>query len=247
MVILKQDHPRNFSDNDLKNSLKRLQKVYGELPTSNPAGNKFKVLSEHNPSFAHLGDIISTMEAQGLGSFNKLLHIAGYDGIVDYDGNLLPIENCQGVQTWPGGAKLIQSVPVPKKSPSGTERLSGILRRLSHQRNGSLELTRDEIGQVVKMLPKFYHQWDISDSKSDLYGWLLQKLNFEHDSALRWLKDWDYFGDRFYMELEKNPTTPKEYWKWLLGSSDHGARLTAKDMLGEGYSRKRFQILAGIK
>lgn len=246
MVILKQGHARNFDKKNLKDSLSRLQKIHGSLPKSNPGGNKFSKIAEHNSAFAHLGNILSTMEAKGLGSFNKLLHIAGYDGIVDYDGWLLPIESCQGVQTWPGGAQLVESVPTPKKSPNAQERLSQMLIRLKHQTNGTLQLTRDEVGQIVQMLPKFYHRWDITDSKSDLYGWLLQKLDFGHKDALQWLKDRDWFGDRFYMELEKNPTTPKEYWEQLLGSPNHGAKLTAKDMLGECFSRERFQKLAGI-
>ena len=66
-------------------------------------------------------------------------------------------------------------------------------------------------------------------------------LAYEHAQTLKGL-----FGDRFYMELEKNPTTPKEYWEQLLGSSDHGARLTAQDMLGECFSYARFQKLAGL-
>jgi len=247
MVILKQGHASDFNEARLKRSVEQLQAAYGELPGLNPPGNKFKNIAEHNPAFAHLGDVLSTMEAEGLGSFNKLLHVAGYDGIVDYDGWLLPVESCQGVQTWPGGANLVTSIQTPRKSPDKEERLVTMLSRLKHQSNGSLKLTRNEIAQVVQMLPKFWHQWDISDSKSDLYGWLLQKLDFSHADSLRWLEDKSYFGDRFYMELERNPTTPKKYWDQLLHSADHGARLTAQDMLGESFSRKRWQQLAGIE
>jgi len=233
MVILKHGNQKDFTKYSYETSINKLTKKYGDLPNPNKQIEKFKSFPL-NIYFSKLANIILEMESSGMGSFNRLLHDAGYDGIVDYDKNFLPIENCQGVQTWPGGASLVESIPTPKrKPPNGDERLVIMLKRLKNQTNGSLQLKRDEIKKIISMLPAFYDKWDISDSKTDLIDLLIMKLDFTYADSKNWLNDNDYFGNVFYSSFERNPTTPKEYWKNLLHSADLGARLTAKDMLEE--------------
>lgn len=239
MVILKSGHRRNFNETSLKMALRKIETKYGPQTLSNPQQeNKFARILDQNLSFAKLGTLLSELADGSSFRFNKLLHEAGYDGIVDYDGLLLPIENCQGVITWPTGAKFIEAIPTPRshpgepkrKSPTGSERFVTMGKRIKYQKNGSLQLSSKEISELIKMLPEFFHKWDMSDSRSDFVGLLLQKLDFNHSDSWDWVTNRE-FGEKFYDDLEQNPTTPLDFWKSLLYSSDLGARLTAQDMV----------------
>ena len=225
MVIIKKGHPSHFDEEKLAQAVATLEKSHG---VKYQEGEKKDAVP-----FAKLADFITNQIGTGTSAkFNKVLSEIGYDGIVDYDRDYLPIENCQGVITMPSGAKYVKSIPAPVKAEDETERLANMLQSLGDKENGSIKLTSDEIRKVIKMLPKFSHKWEVSETQSDFIGRLMQKLDFSSGDAWEWVEDRE-FGSRFYMELEYNPTTPKSYWEMLQHSSDEGARLTAKDMLAE--------------
>lgn len=242
LIILKSGHPRNFSEQDFRAAMIKLAAMpatkanltkYGEAGKEH-IEQRFKTTSEHNPWFAKLASVLYDMNA-GAG-WNRLLHDVGYDGIVDYDGIFLPIEGQQGVQTWPGGATYVTSIPTPTKdrSPRPEKRISIMMQRLKHQRPGTLKLTEEEFMKVMRAPPRLPHKWDRIEAKMDLFGLLLRAVDFTNRELWNsWyiqnrLEDLEHL---FYDHLEVNPTTPKEFWERLVNSQDEGARLAARDML----------------
>ena len=232
MVILKQGHPQNFSEEDLEASLSALRLKFGsEIDESFIRSDGSSSLLESNQAFMTLFLTISNLD-ESLGSFNRILFEAGYYGIVDYDMEFLPIEGCQGVQTWPGGCTLVQSI---KRNSSiapldDDNRMDKIVKYLMHQKNGSMDLSREELIRIVKNAPKYWHKWDHIESQMDIIGFLLKKVNLENPEAWEWATNMDKLWF-FYADLERNPTTPREFWEDLAKASDYGARETAKDML----------------
>jgi len=172
-------------------------------------------------------------------AFNKAFRRAGFSGIVDYDRTVLPVEQCQGVITWPDGASYVTSFPRTSRPAdnrysaiSWNQRLASMMKNLRYRRPGTLNLTRDQIQQVVRMLPQFYHRWDVSDSRADLYAHLLRALNFTHADSWQWAEErLDGREHLLYDALEPNPTTPRAFWEQLRYARDEGARLTAQDVL----------------
>lgn len=233
MMILKQGHPMDFTEAKFQQAVEKLKKTIGRLPE--PTAKPGNVQPQEVPA-VKLFNLLHAIEIAGKGLTNKVLHQLGYDGVIDYDHVLLPVESCQGVMTWPGALTFQEALPVPRSSKNVSTdkfaRLSNILRGLSKKKNGSIKLSADEIAKAIEMLPKFYHLWDSSDAKYDFYGLLMQKLDFGSTDAWEKWVQWKDLGPKFYPELEQNPTTPKSFWQELLYSSDPAAKLTARDMLG---------------
>jgi hypothetical protein len=235
MLILKQGHPRDFSENDLVVCINKLEKLLGKLPepTIKPDGSQ-----RQNIPAVRLFNILHAIETAKLGITNKILHYLGYDGVVDYDGSMLPIESCQGVMTWPGALEFQVALKTPKQSKnpgySSDRRLENILKGLKNYKNGSLRLSSEEIKQAAKMLPKFHSRWDISESRSDFYSLLMKKLDFNHSDAWEFV-EWYEYGDRFYEELSFNPTTPQSFWEKLQYASDKNMKDIAKEKLANKF------------
>lgn len=233
MLIIKQGHPRNFSENDFNVCLRKLQKIFkGSLPAPKTRPDKSQL---QNVAAVLLFDQLYAIESAKLGSTNNLLHQLGYDGVVDYDGVMLPIESCQGVMTWPGAMEFQAAIPTPQKPNANpgmdpSKRMEKILKGLKHKKNGSLRMSSEEIRQAVQMLPKFHHDWDLSDSRSDFYGYLMMKLDFNNSDAWKEV-EWKELDIRFYEELANNPTTPIEFWQKLLNASDPNMKAVAQDKL----------------
>jgi len=108
-AILNPGGLNNFGATELANALENLKAKYGDLvPAEDMTKQTFDSrYSSTMPEWIGLVNILTTMESSGAGGFNKLLHVAGYDGILDVGGVFLPIEGCQGVQTWPGRQNIL--------------------------------------------------------------------------------------------------------------------------------------------
>jgi len=229
LLINKRGHPAHFDEHALSSALVYLEEKYGPLPPPPTESSSGLILT---PAEKLVDVIIGITDATA--RFNLVLHEVGYDGIVDYDGSALPIESCQGVITWvKGGSKYVTSIRAGGESEREKKRLSNMLTNLQNKAPGSLKLNQDEIRRVSKMLPEFHHKWDIRESRADLFGALMRVLDFRHADSWEWVEKFvdDGFGDQIYPELERNPTTPRQFWEGLQHSRDKGARLAAKDML----------------
>ena len=187
------------------------------------------------------GDVIELLnymfelDEKRMGAGNKELHRMGYDGIVDYDGIVLPIESCQGVITWPSGATYITSLRT-QRVVFGVERLERVCRRLAYIKPGTLQLTRGEIHKVITMRPKFQHRWDTHETLAELYGHLLKALNFVYLDSWEWAEDlfdqYPEYTDLFQNSLVANPTIPKPFWyRMYRNDPRQHMRELAKDVL----------------
>ena len=239
-AILNPGGLNNFGATELANALENLKAKYGDLvPAEDMTKQTFDSrYSSTMPEWIGLVNILTTMESSGAGGFNKLLHVAGYDGILDVGGVFLPIEGCQGVQTWPGAAEYIESIPTPKSVgktiPKMQERFKNVFARIKSERDGGLVLTEQEFVDILGMIPDDLHKWDRQGFRMDLLGWLFRKVNFKHNGFYKQravLRELTNHGEELFSELEFNPTTPREFWEALKNSSFEDARLAAIDML----------------
>ena len=209
MVIVKKDHPKNFSMDDLHKAANTLEQQGFNL---NP---KIYDPSQSYPEpFYILHQLLADIDSSG-NAYGKLLHNLGYDGIVDYNNSILPIESCQGVMTWPGGATLVQSIPNNQKthSPNPAVRFNKLISYLHHSKDGNLNLQPHHIDFLLfKLIPTNLNQLDAQtrrEAKLDLYSTLVQKLNFNaNPKALQHLINIDAL-DTFPDERDANPTIPQ--------------------------------------
>jgi hypothetical protein len=229
MVIIKSDHPRNFSDEDLQRCLLLLKKKYGDI--ENKDQERTRVAGRFETPFLPLFRIIAAYSNKHKILFNKILHDLGYDGIIDYEGLILPVESCQGVMTWPGSIVLVQSIPTNKKrARNDFDRMQKIIQGFKQWKNGTLQLEKPQILKLFSSKPNFYHKWDAGDSDMDLTSSLLSKLDFSYKDAWEWAKNIESLH-YFFDDLDANPTTPKEFWEKNLYASDPTLKTIAREKL----------------
>ena len=240
-VILGGD--RTFNPSDLNQAIEKLKVRYKDLvPKDDEVIKTFDIgaYSSAGEEWIHLVNVLTTMEKNKVGGFNKLLFVAGYYGILDTNGSFLPIESCQGVQTWPGGAEYIESIPTPKSHnyrrniPKEGERFQNIIKRFKNERNGGMDISEQEFSQIMGNIPKDISGSERRDARMDLLGWLFRKADFSRNdlynawSIQQYLED---YGEHLFDDLRVNPTVPKEFWEKLTNSRDEDVRLTARDKL----------------
>ena len=238
-VVLKKGHSRDFSEQDLEKSIKLLKNIYGPLPALDPKGEKFSRSERLNPHFSKLGAVISTL-AKSSSNFNKILHEIGYDIILDFDGDLLPIESCQGVQTWTGGAAYKFSLKTGKENIR--KRVKRMFDGLRNYKDGTLNITLEELLEVLSFFPKKGYYEYKPDRKLDYHKILVRKINFKYDENnmeewLRWheFHNLQRYGDEFAFMMYENPTTPSFVWEHLQHAPwqySHVAKM-AKERLNE--------------
>lgn len=173
--------------------------------------SKFLVLTPDDPLgielFRHVRE--RAERSDRLFTFNRLLHEAGYSGILDIGAGVLPVEGCQGVQTWPDAAYLVESIEAPSgRATSEDQRFQNMLRRLRYTEPGSLQLNVDGVREILHMLPKYQHHWDRRDAKMDLINHLLTALDFTVPGVWEYVHEWYGWTTYFPEALERNPTTP---------------------------------------
>ena len=160
-VILGGD--RTFNASDLNQAMERLKARYKNLvPTDDKVETTFggETFVSAGEAWIKLANLLLTMEKNKVGSFNKLLFVAGYCGILDINGSFLPIESCQGVQTWPGAAEYVESIPTPKSHnyrrniPKEGERFQNIIKRFKNEQNGGMDISEQEFSQIMGNIPK---------------------------------------------------------------------------------------------
>jgi len=243
-IVLDPGKPKNFGKESLDAAISKLKSKYKDLVgTGDRARKSYRFEDHYNdiPEFITLARILSQMQDDGAGSFNKLLHDAGYDGILDMAGVFLPIESCQGVQTWPGAADYIESINTPssirRSTPTEDQRRKNIYKQLQHQKNGELDLTEDEFRDIIDSFKSGFYSGD-TDNKyylMDLLGDLFAKINFNRfdldNPANRVAQYVEKYGSQLWDAFERNPTTPKNFWQQRINSSFEDVRLAAKDNL----------------
>jgi len=169
-------------------------------------------------------------EEHGDTQVNRALHEMGYDGIVDYDSAVLPIESCQGVITWPTGAEYTTSIPTRRRLRRD-ERQQKAYKAFQHTRPGTLRFTEDEIHEALRMRPRYAHRWDQAATYRDYVGWFLSRLDFSYADSWTWAER--VLGDSpkvvvgFLSELEMNPTVPRRFWQEKLKHYDRDVREAA--------------------
>ena len=242
-LIIKKGHPRHFGEDALNAAIDRIEAKYGKGSTANPDYHSSKISMDWilQPAYhlLELFRVILGMEKQKtIRSFNECLHDAGYDGILDINGAFLPVESCQGVQTWPGDAvEYVQSIRTPFRrerdgyearthNPYPEERYKNALKQIRQYKPGTLRLTDDQFQAIVRNVPQ--------EQRFDMATDLLARMDLSNTSA----DEVDYVS-RFMITamnhswdvLERNPTTPAWFWKYAMSHGDEGARATARDVL----------------
>lgn len=229
MLIIKSGHPRNFSEADYKKAVSKLKRIVRKLPepTIKPGEHR-----EQSVPAVQLFNLLHAIEASGKGLTNKMLHSLGYDGVVDYDGALLPVESCQGVMTWPGSFSFVHAIPTPTASNNPgynpMKRIARMQTGLKAMKPGTLKLSFDELESWKMMKPKTSGN---PYAFGDLLQYLLTALDFRSGDAWKWV-EWHEYGERNYDSLEQNPTTPKEFWERNIYATDPGLRMAARDHTG---------------
>lgn len=245
-LLLHDSHPKHFGEEALNSSLQRLRTKYGDDSTEHPV-NEFNTRMvddlTRSPGSVHVLKLVATIlgmqRMKLISSFNQGLHDAGFDGILDIDGVLLPIESCQGVQTWPGDSvTFVQALRSPHRrekdgfearthNPYPEERLKKVEKYLANLQPGTLRLTDEQVRTVIHSHPKKHQRVDLAMS-------ILSKLDLSGTTG-----DDNELIDRMMIELrnnvfdllERNPTTPVWFWDMLAAKGDEDARLAAHDIL----------------
>jgi hypothetical protein len=180
------------------------------------------------------------MENDGVGSFNKLLHTAGYHGILDMSGDILPIESCQGVETWPGAATYIESIQTPsaigRSTPKSEDRRKNIYRRLKNLKNGSLVLSDQDFVKLVDGFKSTLPKGDTDNRYHlmDFLGYLFEKIdltNYDRQKDYIISNYIEDYGTQLFDSFERNPTTPRSFWEDKQYSRYEDVRMAAKEKL----------------
>lgn len=239
-LIVNPGGSRNFNDAQFGNALENLRAKYGDrVPELENVDKVYKKEGELS-SISNLFNIIFSMENDGIGSFNKLLHTAGYHGILDMSGDILPIESCQGVETWPGAATYIESIQTPsaigRSTPKSEDRRKNIYRRLQNLKNGSLVLSDQDFVKLVNGFKSTLPKGD-TDNKYhllDFLGYLFEKIDLTNYDRQRdylisnYIED---YGTQLFDSFERNPTTPRGFWEDKQYSRYEDIRMAAKEKL----------------
>jgi hypothetical protein len=242
-LVIKRGHPRHFGEDALNAAIDKIEAKYGKGSTENPDYHSSKLdmdgFREQAFHVLELFRVILGMEKRKtIRSFNECLHDAGYDGILDVNGAFLPIESCQGVQTWPGDAvEYVQSIRTPFRrerdgfearthNPYPEEMYKNALKRIRQYKPGTLKLTDGQFRTIVQNSPK--------EQRFDMGAELLARMDLSDASP----DEVDYVSrfmikamDHNWDVLERNPTTPVWFWKYALSHGDEGTRATASDVL----------------
>lgn len=249
LAILKDGNERAFSRQDRLDALSLLRRKYGDGNVNENCYFKYyqreydMYTSKSAREFAMLFDVLICMQISELSDVNSLLHFVGYDGILDIDGDFLPIEGCQGVQTWPGAATHIESIRSHKSIPYHPERLKNIMRGFRNIPDGSMKLSLYDFEDIVYHFRRLYNIESNSQLREDTIDFVrslivkmdLSDMNCEEPDELM-----SCFIDRnidqlLFDSFESNPTTPKAFWKRLINSRFEDVRFTARDILGMKY------------
>lgn len=249
LAILKDGNERAFSRQDRLNALSLLRRKYGDGNVNENCYFKYHMreydtyVSKSAREFAMLFDVLICMQISELGDVNSLLHFVGYDGILDIDNDFLPIESCQGVQTWPGGATYIESIRRTKSIPYHPRRLKNIMLGFRNIPDGSLKLSLNEFEDIVYYFRRLYNiesNLQLREDTIDFVRSLIVKMDLSDMNCEEPDELMVYFIDRNIDQLlfdafESNPTTPKAFWKRLINSRFEDVRFAARDILGMKY------------
>jgi len=113
-------HPADFSEDALEKSLNAIQS-HTSIPVV--VSREPRVVTEgyhrrFNVLYRFLTETLAVMGRPKSALFNRLLHVAGYDVVVDYGCMSLHVEPCQGVQTWPK-SRLVETIEIPPQYRPG--------------------------------------------------------------------------------------------------------------------------------
>jgi len=149
LAIQYDGHPKGFSEQDYARAEKYLKRRYGmELPPE--------------PTLLNL--ILALADEFGHSKFNRVFKDLGYSGILDVDGAILPVESCQGVITWPDGAKYIESLEKPTREHPVPITLSGLtpngLAAFNLRKKGEfIPVNEEELEEIIQHALSF-DAWD---------------------------------------------------------------------------------------
>jgi len=204
LAIQYDGHPKGFSEQDYARAEKYLKRRYGmELPPE--------------PTLRNL--IVALADEFGLSKFNRVFKDLGYSGILDVDGAILPVESCQGVITWPDGAKYIESLEKPTREHPVPITLSGLtpngLAAFNLRKKGEfIPVNEEELEEIIQHALS-YDEWDW-DRALDYLSNAASVIDFERSpswvrgelaAAARIVTDRNrpYFT-LFYEDMLENPT-----------------------------------------
>lgn len=258
-LVISQGNPRHFDQSALSVALEKLKVIYGDDSVNHAETWNGKLemdgIGRRAQMVLKLFQVIFGIQRRyNVQSFNKVFHEAGFDGILDIDGQFLPIESCQGVQTWPGDAvEFVQALRTPFRrerdgfearthNPYPEERTKRSIKHLSNYKPGTLKLTDQQFAAIVSHVHK--------DKKIDMIANLLHRADLsltDQDEISYASRLMTRYGNLLWDILEKNPTTPEWFWHYLQRNGDSDAVQAANDMLAAKSSSNSTLHAVGLK